>query len=365
MDTAVKLKTGEILPIVNYATMIYTLSDFFTNNQKGFLRMVSDGDGQMQVVINNLDIKVKFVFPIANGVIYDRMFSIAELSHIVPNLIGYSEFEINADFLQHRDGFIKLYNFENMPEKDKNEYFNTEERVVEQDAFQFNVTEDFVVEIQRIFEILALKTEGHNFFFSDADQLYFGFTDIFVARRCYEQILGTDVFTLKVLYTLLRNYREADFYRVIDGKRFYVASDQMYFEGFLIEQDPANVESAKIIFDGETYQKLDKFVVTREFYNFLDTIMALDAEAGLAFNGKTVTVVSRLIPEAEFYIKEAEFEDDFLLMAANFYKVVKYIFKKNKKDVDSVDFHLVHSSAGRFLHYFDGDATRIAIKILS
>lgn len=362
---AIKLKTGEVFPLVDLAAMIHQLSDFFTNSQKNYMRLISDGDGQAALIINNLDMKVKFVFGIPQGVTYDRMFSIAEMGKIVPNLINYAEFGIDGDYVRYKDGHFKINRFDAVEGVD--EFFGTDEKVAEQDAVKFNINEDFMAEITKIFELLTMKSAGHNYFFSAGDQVYFGFSNIYVAKRCFEQILSTDIFTLKVLYTLLGKFKEMDFYKAVKGKNFYIASDAMYIEGFVTAPDRKDTDFTAMIFDAEGYDKVEPFYVNREFFYFIDTVNDFDDESSIVFSndgGGNVGVVvnSKIIPEAVFTITGVEIGDSFVLLTRDLHKILKYIMKK-KKDLDVVDFDVIHNKLGRFLAYDNGDDVRIILTI--
>jgi hypothetical protein len=347
-----KIKTQEFLNAMSTLNEFHSMSNFFINEYKNFVRLYSNGSGLLYLIVNNcVDMKIIQQVKIEDGVILDKIYVISELVTIIKNISNYLEFNLDNNVIYFDDGKFLLFTIE--LEDKKEELFNIDKLEAEK---QFGVDSDIEDEISSIFSILKLKSdskEAHNSYFYKNGGLFFNFKQIYIRKKSILSFIITDIFSLRIISSiLLRNKGKIINYKIdIQLNKLILYSEDFYIESSIFIEDENSMNYLESYFTNIKKKYDVKFKL--EFFNFLNAANSFDDESILRFEDNKILVNStmkQLI--GEFNIESIN--DNFFIITKILYKLFEYVFKKNK-NMNEINFSVVESNSSKFIYFnFDG-----------
>lgn len=349
------INTIKLYEALKNADVFLKLSKFFPSPHKELIRVFSNGDGKLNLIMNNdEDMKVCQILDIDVGETVDKMYSIVLFFNIIKNVINYSTIELKDDLITFTDGIFSLVDI-NFPEQKKEEMFNLNFKENINDSFE--VTEDVVNELRNIFRLLTLKSDRKNSYFSNNNDLYFNFSDIFIKKNSTLSFLVTDIFSLRIISQFLLKNKNSNIYYKIEDDLLILKTDNFYLETLVFKEDEEIRDYLKYYF--ESFNKINELKIKLEFFNFVSATFFFDENASIVFGGGKITIQSRYQKfKAEF---KTDITESFIVGVNVLYKILDFIIKNNEDNY--INFNIGTIDSGRFISFESGE-TKILTEII-
>jgi hypothetical protein len=357
----ITLNYKEIFPVLEIAKEY--LKTYQTSANNDFVNMIkfySSGDGKMLILINNFDIKVKFIIDIKQDIQVDKIYKIDEIYSIFKGMKIYSEVEYYPEidkitYISASDEVDDAMFYLN-PVPEIPEVFDIEEMEITES--KTSELSDFLKkELMSIKNILSLKSKHSNIYFYTENDMVFNFYNIYVKKQKTLKFINSDIIGLQFLIYVFTRYDSSEFEYGINENKFIFKSNEFYIEGHNINIEDEELKYINTYF--ENFRKMDTVNLKLEFLNFVNTVFALSPKSCLIFDDNCVRVETADTEiddiNAEFKI---EFEGYFIIFTITMMKMLQFVLKNSNK-LDEFEITLGYAGRCKWLSLTLGDTTII------
>lgn len=343
----IRIKVREFLSVMSSVDSFVTLSRGYETPFKNYLRMFSNGDNKLKIIVNNCTC-MKLIETIECedfDNIFDKIFLISDVSLFIKNLINYSFIDVENDVLYYDDGKYFLTSI-TLDDEKKNEIYNINK--IDGCNNKFGVDSEIEDEIKSIFNVLKMRSDTHNYYFYRGGNLYFNFRDCYVKKNSILSFILTDIVSLRMIGDLLlKNKGKIISYKVEDDK-LILYCDNFYFESNVaLDDENANNYLESFFVD---IKKLNTVKFKLEFYNTLNAVYTFDrnAPATVSIDDDKITFMQEGKTIGEFIIENVN--DQIMINSSVLYKIFEYMIK-NDKNISDLNIDIIEVNNCRFFYF--------------
>jgi hypothetical protein len=351
------LKAEDLNRVLDIISNFYGQSSFMNNAYKNYVRLFSEGNGLLHLVVNNHDLKIIQYIDIEHDISINKIYLIPELTNIIPKLKSYDYFIIENDQVIFEDGRISLISIQLENEEIEGNYSIN---VPFDSDTEFVVDEHLNKEIDKIFKVIDLKKKteknknSRNSYFSDEDTLYFDFADVRILKPSFFNYINSDIFSLKIVALMFKYSENQNIQMKKTDNKFYLNANLFFIQGHQLKIDNVDKQMMKKLFNDEK-KTLMNIKSKLELLYFVDVVAGYDSSSNLIFSKGKVKVDSvnkEFI--AEFNIEDMDVDKEFIISTEVFAKILKFAVSYSK--ISQLEWNIIERMGSKFLELESGDA---------
>ena len=353
------LNSAEFNKFLNVLATFQTLSKYYNSDYTNMVRLYSSGNGILEMIVNNFDLKMAEYITIEDGVKLDKLYLIEEIYGIVNTLKSYESFRLDSDVIYFDDGKISVKEI-NLEKETKDEVFPIDLPFYDKNAFKMETA--LTEEIAKIFKITEFRTKkARNYYYFDGDDINFYFHLIKVKKTSAFNMFNSDIFSLKIINSLfsIADGQEVFFNKNAGDNKFVFNSDDWYVEGHNLKISADEKQYMNAVFKDKNEKTIATVKTKLELLNFASIVCAFDVTSSLFFEKDKVKAnSSQDYYQAVFNLTdEIQGKDSaFIIGTETLVKILKFIMAYEKK-IESFEFRIVKNAMGAFARFDLSDMT--------